>query len=45
MLGLPEWIVYLGMVPALGLTSLIAFAQALRGFEVFDELRRIEAAS
>ncbi len=32
MLGLPEWWVYLAMVPALGLTVLIALLQALRGF-------------
>lgn len=34
MLGLPEWWVYVGMVPPLALTALIAFAQALRGFDV-----------
>jgi TRAP-type C4-dicarboxylate transport system permease small subunit len=32
MLGLPEWIVYIGIVPPLALTALIALAQALRGF-------------
>jgi TRAP-type C4-dicarboxylate transport system permease small subunit len=32
MLGFPEWIVYVGIVPALALTSVIAFTQALRGF-------------
>ncbi len=32
MLGVPEWWVYLAMVPALALTTLIALAQALRGF-------------
>jgi TRAP-type C4-dicarboxylate transport system permease small subunit len=32
MLGFPEWIVYIGIVPALALTSVIAFVQALRGF-------------
>ena len=32
MLGFPEWVVYCGMVPALLLTALIAFVQALRGF-------------
>lgn len=32
MLGFPEWIVYVGIVPALALTSLIAFVQAVRGF-------------
>ena len=34
MLGFPEWVVYAFMVPALGLTALIALAQALRGFEL-----------
>jgi TRAP-type C4-dicarboxylate transport system permease small subunit len=33
MLGLPEWVVYAAMVPALALTSLIALMQALRGFD------------
>lgn len=33
MLGFPEWIVYAGIVPALALTTAIAFVQALRGFE------------
>ena len=32
MLGFPEWIVYLLMVPPLVLTSLIGLAQAVRGF-------------
>ena len=32
MLGLPEWLVYLGIVPSMALTALIAFMQALRGF-------------
>jgi TRAP-type C4-dicarboxylate transport system permease small subunit len=32
MLGFPEWIVYVGIVPALALTAAIAFVQALRGF-------------
>lgn len=32
MLGFPEWIVYAAIVPGLGLTALIAFAQALLGF-------------
>ena len=36
MLGFPEWVVYVGMVPPLALTTLIALAQALRGFEGFD---------
>lgn len=33
MLGLPEWWVYLGLVPPLALTALIAFVQAWRGFD------------
>jgi TRAP-type C4-dicarboxylate transport system permease small subunit len=33
MIGFPEWIVYAAMVPALALTSVIGFAQAIRGFE------------
>jgi TRAP-type C4-dicarboxylate transport system permease small subunit len=33
MLGFPDWIVYLGMVPPLALTAVIAFVQAARGFE------------
>jgi TRAP-type C4-dicarboxylate transport system permease small subunit len=32
MLGLPEWWVYVGLVPPLALTALIALAQAARGF-------------
>ena len=32
MMGLPEWTVYICMVPALALTALIALMQALRGF-------------
>jgi TRAP-type C4-dicarboxylate transport system permease small subunit len=32
MLGFPEWIVYVGIVPALALTAVIAFVQAVRGF-------------
>jgi len=32
MMGLPEWTVYLGMVPPLALTAVIGLAQALRGF-------------
>ena len=34
MIGFPEWVVYATMVPPLALTSLIALAQAVRGFEV-----------
>ncbi len=33
MLGFPEWIVYLVMVPPLALTAVIALAQAIQGFE------------
>ena len=33
MLGFPDWIVYCGMVPPLLLTTLIALAQAVHGFE------------
>jgi TRAP-type C4-dicarboxylate transport system permease small subunit len=32
MLGFPEWIVYVGIVPPLALTAVIGLAQALRGF-------------
>jgi TRAP-type C4-dicarboxylate transport system permease small subunit len=31
-MGFPEWAVYVGMVPPLALTTLIALVQALRGF-------------
>jgi TRAP-type C4-dicarboxylate transport system permease small subunit len=33
MLGLPEWIVYCGIVPPLALCVAIGLAQALRGFD------------
>jgi TRAP-type C4-dicarboxylate transport system permease small subunit len=33
MLGLPEWWVYVGLVPPLALTAVIAFVQAARGFD------------
>ena len=33
MLGFPEWIVYVGMVPPMALCVLIGLAQALRGFD------------
>jgi TRAP-type C4-dicarboxylate transport system permease small subunit len=33
MLGFPEWIVFVAIVPPLVLTAIIAFAQALRGFD------------
>ena len=32
MLGFPEWIVYIGIVPPLALTAAIGFVQAVRGF-------------
>jgi uncharacterized membrane protein YhdT len=32
MLGFPEWIVYVCMVPPLVLTALIGLVQAVRGF-------------
>ncbi len=35
MLGLPEWTVYLALVPAMALTAVIALTQALRGFAAF----------
>ena len=37
LLNFPEWAVYAVMVPALGLTSLIAFAQAIFGFNEIAE--------
>jgi TRAP-type C4-dicarboxylate transport system permease small subunit len=33
MMGLPEWTVYVCMVPALALTAVIVLTQALRGFQ------------
>ncbi len=33
MMGFPEWIVYVCMLPPLALTALIALTQALRGFD------------
>ena len=33
MLGFPEWIVYLAMVPPLALTTAIALVQAIHGFD------------
>ena len=33
MLGFPEWVVYLTMVPPLALTTVIALVQAVKGFE------------
>jgi len=37
LLNFPEWAVYAVMVPALGLTSLISFAQAIFGFSEVSE--------
>jgi hypothetical protein len=37
LLNFPEWAVYAVMVPALGLTSMIAFAQAILGFTEVSE--------
>jgi TRAP-type C4-dicarboxylate transport system permease small subunit len=37
MMGFPQWIVYVGMVPPLVLTALIALLQAARGFDRADE--------
>jgi TRAP-type C4-dicarboxylate transport system permease small subunit len=33
MLGFPEWVVYVGMVPPLALCAVIGLVQAVRGFE------------
>jgi TRAP-type C4-dicarboxylate transport system permease small subunit len=44
MLGFPEWVVYAFMVPALGLTALIALAQAVQGFERFIAIEQESAA-
>jgi len=33
MLGFPEWVVYVAMVPPLVLTAMIGLAQSVRGFE------------
>jgi TRAP-type C4-dicarboxylate transport system permease small subunit len=35
--GFPEWIVYVGMVPPLILTAVIALAQAINGFPQMNE--------
>ena len=37
LLNFPEWVVYAVMVPSLGLTSLIAFAQSIFGFNEITE--------
>ncbi len=39
MMGLPEWWVYVGLVPPLALTAAIATVQAVRGFGVEDAAR------
>ena len=36
MLGFPEWVVYVGIVPPLALTAVIALVQAVQGFGGFD---------
>ena len=36
-MGVPEWIVYVGMVPPLVLTAVIALVQAARGFPTHGE--------
>lgn len=36
MLGFPEWIVYVCMVPPLVLTTVIALGQSLAGFSLFE---------
>jgi TRAP-type C4-dicarboxylate transport system permease small subunit len=35
-MGVPEWIVYVGMVPPLVLTAVIALVQAVRGFQTHE---------
>ncbi len=45
MMGLPEWTVYVGMVPPLALTALIGLVQALRGFEAGHGDGRDEGAA
>jgi TRAP-type C4-dicarboxylate transport system permease small subunit len=37
-MGVPEWIVYVGMVPPLVLTSLIALVQVVRGFQTHETM-------
>jgi len=44
MLGFPEWVVYAFMVPALGLTALIALAQAVQGFGALGDMQAESAA-
>jgi TRAP-type C4-dicarboxylate transport system permease small subunit len=45
MLGFPEWIVFACIVPPLVLTAVIAFVQALRGFDGFDDGQDAGAAA
>jgi TRAP-type C4-dicarboxylate transport system permease small subunit len=35
-MGVPEWIVYVGMVPPLVLTAVIALVQTVRGFQTHE---------
>jgi TRAP-type C4-dicarboxylate transport system permease small subunit len=35
-MGVPEWIVYIGMAPPLTLTAVIALVQAVRGFQTHE---------
>jgi TRAP-type C4-dicarboxylate transport system permease small subunit len=35
-MGVPEWIVYVGMVPPLALTAVIALVQAMRGYQTHE---------
>jgi TRAP-type C4-dicarboxylate transport system permease small subunit len=44
MLGFPEWIVYSAIVPGLALTAIIAFTQAVRGFQEDTEESNPELA-
>jgi TRAP-type C4-dicarboxylate transport system permease small subunit len=37
-MGVPEWIVYVGMVPPLVLTALIALVQVVRGFQTHETM-------
>jgi TRAP-type C4-dicarboxylate transport system permease small subunit len=37
MRGLPEWMVYVGMVPPLVLTAVIALVQAIKGFPAAEQ--------
>lgn len=37
LIGFPEWVIYVAMVPPLALTAVIGFVQALRGFPPVSE--------